>query len=161
VRAAYERVAGMSEVIRRAGELSARTLIVDVEPMVAGWDSSQDALDRGVRLMLGQISAAASVQVACFATNSVRRPSAFPAVDGVQVIYLASARKPLRITPYLGFPRPGVVCGDQIATDGVLARRLDYTFLHYCPGAASLPAGPRLMQHCGWLVRPLIFSQSG
>jgi hypothetical protein len=91
----------------------------------------------------------------------MRRPSAFPAVAGVQVVYLTRARKPLRLTPYLSFPRPGVVCGDQIATDGVLARRLDYAFLQYPPGIADVPAGPRLMQHCGRMVRPLIFSHPG
>ena len=79
----------------------------------------------------------------------------------MRVVYLASARKPLRISPYLGFPRPGVVIGDQVATDGVLAWRLGYTFLQYRPHLDRAPAGPRLMYQCGRLVRPLLFRRSG
>jgi hypothetical protein len=38
-----------------------------------------------------------------------------------------------------------VVIGDQVATDGMLARRLGYTFLHYRPGLERVPViiGPR------------------
>ncbi len=82
---------------------------------------------------------------------------------GVRAEYLASAGKPLRTAYYRAFPRPGVVIGDQLATDGALARRLGYAFLQYRPEPGSLPgglpAGPRLMDWGGRLVRPLLFAR--
>jgi hypothetical protein len=161
VRAAYERLAGLGEVLGRVRELSARTAVFDVEPLVAYWDSGQEALDRGVSLILSQVSAVPGVQVVCFATNSLRRPSGVPGGAGVRVVYLASADKPLRIAAYRGFPRPGVVIGDQVATDGILARRLGYAFVQYRPPPGRIPAGPQLMNRFGRLVRPLLFTRAG
>jgi hypothetical protein len=97
------------------------------------------------------------VHVVVFATNSARRPSALPAGDGIRVRYLASAVKPMRTAPYRGLPTPGAVIGDQLPTDGLLAYRLGYAFLHYFPDLASVPAGPRLMHRWGRLVRPVLF----
>ena len=67
--------------------------------------------------------------------------------------------KPMRITPYRGFPRPGVVVGDQVVTDGILAWRLGYAFVQYHQRPDTAPAGPRLMGGLGRLVRPLVFSR--
>ena len=161
MRAGYERLAGLDEVLHRARELQARTVVFDIEPLVAYWDSGQAALDRGVALVLSQVEAVPSVQVVCFATNSVRRPSSVSPGGGVRVVYLASARKPLRITAYQSFPRPGMVIGDQIATDGILARRLGYVFVQCSPPLDRVPAGPRLMDRLGQLVRPLLFTPPG
>jgi predicted HAD superfamily phosphohydrolase YqeG len=161
VRTAYEQLAGLPDVVRRAGQLSAKTMIFDVEPLVAYWDGGQEALDEGAALVLGQAVAVPGVRVVCFATNSARRLSVVPGSPGVRVVYQASARKPLRTAPYRDFPRPGVVIGDQVATDGMLARRLGYAFLHYRPGLERVPAGPRLMNYCGQLVRPLLFTRQG
>jgi predicted HAD superfamily phosphohydrolase YqeG len=157
VRAGYERLAGLDEVLRRLRELSARTVVFDVEPLVAFWDSGQEALDRGVALVVSRAGLLPGLQVLCIATNSARRPSVAPGAEGLRVIYLASAGKPMRITPYRDFPRPGVVIGDQVATDGILARRLGYAFVQCCPQLEVVPAGPRLMGRLGWLVRPVIF----
>ncbi len=161
VRAGYERHAGLDEVLRRAGELSARTIIFDVEPLVAFWDSDQETLDRGLALVVSRVGLVPGVQVACFATNSVRRPSVVRGSARMQVVYLASAAKPVRTAPYLDFPRPGVVIGDQVATDGILARRLGYAFVHYSPRLDGVPAGPRMLGWLGSLVRPLLFSRPG
>ena len=79
----------------------------------------------------------------CFATNSVRRPQAVPGSAGVRVVYLASAGKAMRIAPYRDFPRPRAVVGGQIATDGLLARRLGCAFAHYRPHLEEMPAGPQ------------------
>jgi hypothetical protein len=95
-----------------------------------------------------------------FATNPARRTSAVPSGDGIEVRYLASAEKPLRIAPYRGLPRPGAVAGDQLPTDGVLAYRLRFTFLHYVPRLSGVPLGPGLMHRWGELVRPLLFRRS-
>jgi predicted HAD superfamily phosphohydrolase YqeG len=159
VRAGYQRVAGLDAALRCVEELSARTAIFDVEPLVAYWDSSQQALERGVALFVTRACQLPEVQVVCFATNSARRPQAVPECAGARVVYLASAGKPVRIAPYQGFPRPGVVVGDQIATDGLLARRLGYAFVDYRPPLDEIPAGPRLLRQLGRLVRPVAFSR--
>jgi hypothetical protein len=132
-------------------------MIVDVEPLVAPWNSGQQALDRGLARVLGQVKTIPTVCAVVFATNSARRPSAVLPGDSTQVRYLASAGKPLRTAPYRDLPRPGAVLGDQLPTDGILAYRLGYTFLHYLPHLSSVPAGPKLMHHWGQLVRPVLF----
>lgn len=157
MKADYECFASASDVLQRARELSPKTMIVDVEPLVAWWDSGQQPLDAGIATMVSQFGGLAGVSVLCFATNSARRPSRVPVGAGAQVVYLASAGKPLQIAPYESMPAPGVVIGDQVLTDGLLARRLGYAFLHYCPNPAGMPTGPRLLRYCGQLVLPLVF----
>jgi predicted HAD superfamily phosphohydrolase YqeG len=130
-------------------------MIFDVEPLVAWWDSSRESLDRGIAAVVSEVGKLPDVRVVVFATNSVRRPSAIPSVPGVQVKYLASAGKPLRTAPYRALPRPGAVIGDQIATDGLLAHRLGYTFLHWSPRLTGVPLRPRLMGLLGRLAQPL------
>ena len=136
-------------------------MILDVEPLLASWDSGQDVLDRGIALVLSDLAGVPGLQVVCFATNSTRRPSVVPRAGGMRVTYLAAAGKPLRIGAYRGFPRPGLVIGDQLATDGILARRLGYTFVLYDPWLDGVPAGPRLMGAWGRLVRPLLYTRAG
>jgi len=155
--AAYERHADLAGVLARARALSVRTMIFDVEPLVAWWDSGQESLDHGIAAIVSELGQVPELRVLVFATNSARRPSAIPTVPGVGVMYLALAGKPLRTAPYRTLPRPGAVIGDQVATDGLLAHRLGYTFLHWSPPLGGLPLGPRLMQGLGQLVRPLFF----
>jgi predicted HAD superfamily phosphohydrolase YqeG len=157
VAGSYVRITGLSDLFAEARELSVRTMIFDVEPLVAPWHGSQESLDQGVARILGDVRTVPSMRVVVFATNSARRPSAIPACDGVQVRYLASAEKPLRTAPYEDLPRPGAVAGDQLPTDGILAYRLGFTFLHYAPELAGVPLGPGLMHRWGELVRPLLF----
>ena len=153
----YVRVTGLAGLFAEARELSVQTLIFDVEPLVAPWHGSQESLDQGIARILGEVRTVPSVRVVVFATNSARRPSAVPACDGLQVRYLASAEKPLRTAPYHHLPRPGAVAGDQLPTDGILAYRLGFTFLHYAPELAGVPLGPGLMHRWGELVRPVLF----
>jgi hypothetical protein len=153
----YERAVDRQDLLRLAAERSPKTIVIDVEPLVALWDTSRESLDEGLAAVLGQLGAIPEVEVVCFATNSARRPGIIPAGTGPRVIYISSARKPLQVAHYENFPRPGIVIGDQVATDGVLARRLGYGFLHYSPRLAGVPVGPRLLQHCGELVLPLVF----
>jgi len=160
---AYERVTSLAELFARLGELAIETLIFDIEPLVAPWESGQQGLDRGVAEILGRARTVPSVRAVVFSTNSARRPSALPpappapAGDGLRVEYLASAAKPLRIAPYRDLPRPGAVVGDQLPTDGVLAYRLGYLFLHYDPPYDHVPLGPALMHRWGRVVRPALF----
>ena len=159
MRSGYERLAGLDEALDRIKQLSMRTVIFDIEPLVAHWDSSQEALDQGVAHVLAQADDVPGLKVVCFSTNSLRRPSVMPrAHTQGRVVYLAMAGKPLRTSQYRDFPRPGAVIGDQVATDGVLARRLGYTFLE-CRPPDDLPPGPRMMHGLGSLVRPLLFTR--
>ena len=73
--------------------------------------------------------------------------------------HLLGAGKPLRTAAYRRFPRPGMVIGDQVATDGILARRLGYAFVLFDPQPGGVPQGPRLMGAGGRLVRPLLFTR--
>ncbi len=159
MKAGYLRVTGLAEAVRRAGELPARTMIIDIEPLVAPWDTSREALDRGIARVLDEVAGVPGVQVVCFATNSARRPSELPGRAGQRVVYVASAGKPARTAAYRDFPRPGVVIGDQVATDGILARRLGYTFVFVDHALPDVPAGPRLMAALGRLARPLLFTR--
>ncbi len=159
MRAVLEHATVLGDVVHRARELSARTLIFDIEPLVAYWDGGREALDQGIARVFSEVSALPALQVLCFATNSARRPTVVPSRSGMQVVYLASAGKPLRTSAYRRFPRPGVVIGDQVATDGILARRLDCTFVLFDPQLAGIPAGPRLMSAWGRLVRPLLYTR--
>jgi predicted HAD superfamily phosphohydrolase YqeG len=162
VKVPYAVVTDARDVPSRIRDLAARTVIYDVEPLIAHWDSAQAALDQGIAAVVGQVAQIGGVQVVCFATNSARFPSVLPAAPpGLQVRYLVSARKPLRTAPYADLPRPGVVVGDQIMTDGLLARRIGFTFLHFQPRPGSVPAGPQALMRCGEVLRPLIFARAG
>jgi len=157
VRSGYARVTTEADLFAKARELSVRTIIFDVEPLVTYWHSGQKSLDQGVSRILGEVKAVPLVRVVVFATNSARRPTALPACDGIQVRYLAHADKPLRTAPYHDLPRPGAVAGDQLPTDGILAYRLNFSFLHYMPRLTGVPLGPDLMHRWGELVRPVLF----
>ena len=52
-----------------------------------------------------------------------------------------------------------MVIGDQVATDGILARRLGYAFIQFDP-PPGIPVGPRLMAAAGRLVQPLLFTKA-
>jgi hypothetical protein len=160
VTADYVRVTGPADLFTKARELSVRTMILDVEPLVTPWRSSQESLDQGIARILGRIRTVPSVCVVVFTTNSGRRPSAVPSVAGIEVRYLASAQKPLRTAPFHGLPRPGAVAGDQLPTDGILAYRLRFTFLHYVAQPTGVPPGPEFMHSWGELLRPLLFRRS-
>src|ERR1700744_2290023 len=109
----YERLTRLDDVLERAQKLSLRAMIVDIEPLDSWWGNGQESLDRGVAMVIGKVSQLPTVRVLVFATNSVRRPSTLPAGRDIDVMYLASAGKPLRTAPYRGLPRPGAVVGDQ------------------------------------------------
>jgi len=155
----YERLAGLDAALDRAQQLSVQTIIFDIEPLIAHWDSDQEALDRGIAHVLTLADAVPGLKVVCFSTNSLRRPSILPNTK-VRAVYLAAAGKPLRTSQYQDFPRPGAVIGDQMATDGILARRLGYTYLE-CPPPDHMPLGPRMMHGLGSLVEPLVFARHG
>ncbi|HXZ66346.1 MAG TPA: hypothetical protein VEH05_16530 [Streptosporangiaceae bacterium] len=153
----YGEFSDEQELGRLLRQLSPKTLVIDIEPLVACWDGTQDALDSGIAHVLDVVAAVPSVEVVCFATNSARRPSVLPRSPTVQVAYVASARKPVQIKPYLSFPPPGIVVGDQVLTDGLLAKRLGYAFLHYRARLSGAPLGSQFLHGVGWLTRRAVF----
>ena len=82
MRASYQRAASLDAALTYAGNLSGRTVIFDIEPLAASWDSDQDALERGVALLISRASQLPEVQVVCFAANAPRRPQAVPGSAG-------------------------------------------------------------------------------
>jgi predicted HAD superfamily phosphohydrolase YqeG len=152
----YLRFTDTHDLPRLLEALSARTIVFDIEPLVAPWYGTQEALDSGIAQALDEVATVPGVRAVCFATNSDRRPSALPSVPGIDVSYLVSAGKPMRTAPYARLPLPGVVVGDQVLTDGLLARQLGFVFLHYRPPLRA-PIRPRLLDGIGKLVRPIMF----
>jgi predicted HAD superfamily phosphohydrolase YqeG len=157
VRSGYEHYTRLDDVLDRAGKLSLRAMIIDVEPLVSWWDGRQESLDQGVVVIVAKADAVSTLRVLIFSTNSARRPSSMPTGQDIEVSYVASAGKPLRMAHYRQLPRPGAVVGDQVVTDGLLARRLGFTFLHYQPPLADVPLGPRVLHRVGQLAVPLLF----
>jgi len=159
VREEQARIATLEDGLRVVREHGAKTVVLDVEPLVAYWDSSQRSLDQGIAQVLSEIATIPSVVAVCFATNSARRPSADPAYPGMQVTYLASAYKPFRVDLFRDLPKPGVLIGDQVLTDGLLALRLGYAFAQYTPERERVPPRPWLLAQGGRLARPLLFKR--
>ena len=156
LRVPYRACHDLSEVMRALAELAPRTVVVDVEPLVAHWNTDRRALDTGIAAFVDRLAAdPGRIQSLVFATNSTRRPGPLPGGHPF-VRYISHAGKPLRTDPFRGLVRPGVVVGDQIPTDGVLAWRLGLTFVHYIPEGLDVPLGPRVMHALGYpLHRPL------
>ncbi len=159
-RTGYTRLGTAGAVLSRVAELAPCTVILDIEPLVADWNSGPRELSRGVSWWADELSRLDSVKVIGFVTNSRRTLPANPARgrrrSQVRAFYVRSGGKPLRAGSYRDLPRPGAVIGDQIATDGLLAWRLGYHFLHYDPPAPK-PVGTRLMNLLGAPLRPLLF----
>ncbi len=159
MRGRYERYTELDDILDQARKLSVQTLIVDIEPLVSWWHNTQESLDWGVAMVVGKVAMLPTLRVLVFSTNSVRRPSVIPDAGDLEVRYVSSAGKPLRTAPYRDLPRPGAVIGDQVPTDGLLARRLGFTFLHYQPRLDDVPLGPRVMHRLGRLAVPVLFSR--
>jgi hypothetical protein len=158
MRADYQQFSDQDELLSCLAELSPKTVIFDVEPLVAFWNSGMSELSGGVERLATRLSSIQGIEFLGFVTNSRRRIPVSARADGPRVFYVASARKPLLIQRYRRLPRPGAVVGDQLATDGIFAWRLGFDFLHYNPGAGESPPGVRIMNLTGNLLRPLFFN---
>lgn len=145
-----------AEVVERLRSLGPAAVVVDVEPLVALWDTDESDLHQGVDAFLKLAVAVNEVGAVCFSTNSSRDIVGKPQLQGLDVSYISSAWKPLRVHQYRDLPVPGVVIGDQVATDGLLAWRLGFSFIHYCP-VGGRPLGPRLMGMVGTPLRRILF----
>lgn len=152
----YRSCRDASAVPRILRELGPRSAIIDIEPLIAVWNSGTADLDSGIAAFLDAVGSGRLRDIV-FATNSARRPSGLVPVPGLRIRYVSHAAKPLRTRRYRRLERPCAVVGDQIATDGVLAWRLGLAFVHYIPEDRVAPVGPRLMQALGAPLRRALF----
>jgi hypothetical protein len=139
-------------------ELQPATLVVDVQPFVSPWGCSSDAAISGAFALSEYLARATpNLRTLVFATNarSVLRQKLHQ--ERPQVTFVSAARKPWRIIYLADAPRPVVVLGDQIITDGLLAFRLHGQFLHW-RGPGRIPWWPRLQAMLGALLVRLMFS---
>lgn len=161
MRPAYRPFTTTGELLDHLQDLAVKTAIVDIEPLIAFWDTDDHTLAQGVTRFLSELgSRPGQLQVIVFATNSARDLPVPSRAGAPEVRYLAHAGKPLRTRPYRPLPLPGAVIGDQIATDGILARRLHYAFLHYTHRPPRTPLGPRILQALGRPLSTLLFHRS-
>jgi hypothetical protein len=160
MRADYQQFSDQDELLSCVDSLSPKTVILDVEPFVALWNTGTSELSGGVERLANKLSAIPGIEILGFVTNSRRHTPVTGQADGPSVFYVSSAHKPLLIQRYRHLPRPGVVIGDQLATDGIFAWRLGFDFLHYNPGAGQSPRGVRIMNLTGNVLRPLFFNSS-
>jgi len=156
MRVAHRNVTDLSEVLTWATELGAKTVVFDIEPLVAFWDGDRTALQEGVDRVLEKVTALPGVEVVGFATNSLRRLEVRPEHGTARVFYVHGARKPFVTRVYQDLPKPGMLVGDQVATDGLLAWRLGWAFAHV-EHPAGPPRGPRLMKQLGRPLAPWLF----
>jgi predicted HAD superfamily phosphohydrolase YqeG len=150
--AELERVVG---ICRR---LEPDVLVLDLEPLLLRWDAADEQLElswaRFLRLIRGS-----TVRMVLVVSSSRRELSLVTPRD-LHVRVVRRARKPLvsraTLGLYGGAGRRGVVCGDVSLTDGLLAARLGYTFVHVeAPGRPLYPViqdfvGKALF---GWLFK--------
>jgi hypothetical protein len=73
MRTAYRDVADPAEAAAWLRELGARIVVLDVEPLVAGWDTDDDDLRRGEDDTVALLAGVPGLEVPGFATNSLRR----------------------------------------------------------------------------------------
>jgi hypothetical protein len=94
MRVAYRQMHDLDDVVAWLTELRARTVIFDVEPLIALWDTGPDVLRDGVDAAIGQILKVRDIEVIGFATNSLRRLEINADHDGVHAFYVSKASKP-------------------------------------------------------------------
>jgi hypothetical protein len=98
--APYRGFTDRSEMLDLIRDLSAVTVVFDVEPLIAYWDTDQQTLAAGVTAILDQLAAEpGKVRHVVFATNSTRNLPTPPHRGSLHVEYRTLARKPLRRAP--------------------------------------------------------------
>ena len=145
-------------VFSALAHLQPPTLVVDVQPFVAPWGCSPKAMvSAAVALSAQLVDATPNLKTLVFATNirSVRCQRLRD--EGPRVMFVSAARKPWRGDYLADAPRPVVVLGDQIITDGLLAIRLHGQFLQW-QIHGRIPWWPRLQALIGGLLAVFMFS---
>jgi predicted HAD superfamily phosphohydrolase YqeG len=137
--------------------LEPTALLIDIEPFVAAWGTDDSALLRGLRERLDECATIASLREVVFVTNSHRSPSEGVPSTSLPVSYIARARKPfLDVSRFASLRPPVIVIGDQVLTDGLMAWRLNATFVQV-PLPARISFGVRAQGSLGRIVASLLF----
>ena len=137
--------------------LKPAALLIDIEPFVAVWRTDESALLRGLHEQLDQCATIASVREVIFVTNSDRSPSGGVPSTSFPASYISRARKPfLDISRFASLPSPLIVIGDQVLTDGLMAWRVNATFVQV-PLPARISLGVRAQCLLGRIVGSLFF----
>jgi predicted HAD superfamily phosphohydrolase YqeG len=145
-------------LISLAAELQTRTLVVDVEPLLNAWDATAEVVITSAIAFANEATARIpSLQALVFATNA-KMSFVNGQEIGDDVLFISAARKPWRTDYVKGGPGPVTVIGDQLLTDGLLARRLGGTFLHWRP-CGHIPAWPRMQTFTGKLIENVFFAR--
>jgi predicted HAD superfamily phosphohydrolase YqeG len=148
-------------VVAAVTALQPATLVVDVQPFVAPWGCSPDStLSGAIALSRHLAEAAPKLSTLVFATNARSVLSQKLQEERPQVTLVSAACKPWRIGYLAVAPRPVVVIGDQVVTDGLLAHRLHGQFLHW-QAHCRIPWWPRLQATIGYLLVKIMFSSMG
>jgi hypothetical protein len=139
-------------------ELRPAALVVDVQPFVAPWGCLPDAMVSAA-LALSEYLAEAmpNLKAVVFATNARAVSNQLLREERPKVTFVGAARKPWRIAYVADVPRPVVVLGDQIITDGLLAFRLHGQFLHWRV-RGRIPWWPQLQAVIGDVLIQFMFS---
>ena len=139
-------------------ELQPATLVVDVQPFVAPWGCSPDAMVSAAVALSGYLAEAMpNLKTVVFATNARPVFRQLLRKERPQVTSASAARKPWRIAYVGDVPLPVVVLGDQILTDGLLPFRLHGKFLHWRV-RDRIPWWPQLQAIIGEVLVQFIFS---
>lgn len=150
-------VASVAETVLLIKAVEAATVVLDVEPMIVRWRGTEREFRSGAGQFLDAIAVGAPSVHAVVISSNARAPR--PPVRYRGAITLRSrAGKPWRVGYLRDMPRPLVVVGDQIVTDGVLAWRMRGTFLHWHHELAT-PWWPRLQAAAGRVLGPLFLTR--
>jgi hypothetical protein len=145
-------------VLTAVTELQPATLVVDVQPFVAPWGCSPEEVVSGAIVLSRQLAETApSLRSLTFATNARFTLQVKHQAEHPQVTFVGMACKPWRIGYLANAPRPVIVLGDQVITDGLLAFRLNGQFLHWQMDGRE-PWWPRLQATAGDLIVKIMFS---
>jgi predicted HAD superfamily phosphohydrolase YqeG len=132
-------------------------LIVDVEPFVLRWDSSPTEFVSGVRRIHHNIaSQCPSIARVIFASNARRLWERLAVQTAPSIDIVSRAHKPWRTSYVPEDSQRITVIGDQLLTDGLLAWRLNGTFIHLQPDP-PMPWWPRLQTSLGRGLEGVLF----
>jgi hypothetical protein len=149
--------ASRSQALSTCLDLNPDTLVLDAEPLLIDWRSGHGAWHPGWSALLSEIFDH-GVRTVVVVSNSRRDLSSLQQVPrppaGLRIHCLSRAWKPWTSRRALGLGSSlgsGVVCGDVSLTDGILASRLRYSFVHL--KVLDQPLYARIQDRCGtWLL---------
>jgi hypothetical protein len=152
------RAKDLSAVSRAIADFGAATVVFDAQPIVFDWHGN---VARPIVDLCDQVAAAApTVTNFLIATNAVQLKTGHGTNEAGTIQVEVAARKPWRTAYVRHYPRPFVVVGDQVLTDGLLAWRLGGDFVEWSD-PAPMPLWPRWQRRAGALIAPLIFKSHG